>query len=135
MKITEENIAKRGMNCALCIAYQSKIKPCPGCRNNLSNARRGCQNCYYYRCNPKLAYCYECEKFPCQKLRKLDQRYIRKYHMSMIENLLNIKEHVIDNFISQQEKKYTCKNCQEIISVHRDYCLNCKNKIDFDDMK
>lgn len=53
----------------------------------------------------------------------------------MIENLLNIKEHGIDNFISQQEKKYTCKNCQEIISVYRHYCLNCKNKIDFDDMK
>lgn len=131
MKIKKEYIAKCGMNCALCIAFIDKKNPCPGCKSNDINVRRGCQNCSFYHCNHQCNYCFECPIFPCYKLKKLDKRYKEKYHMSMIENLLFLKQYGMEEFLIQQEKKYTCSNCNEIISVHRNVCPYCKNIIEY----
>jgi len=56
----------------------------------------------------KIKYCFECEKFPCEKLQKLDDKYRKKYEMSMIKNLKEIKEKGIEKFLKKQEKKYEC---------------------------
>lgn len=76
----------------------------------------------------KLEYCFECDKMPCRRLMDLDKRYKTKYHMSMIENLEYIKEHGIEEFIEKEEIRWTCSNCGNILSVHRNACLKCKEK-------
>lgn len=49
--------------------------------------------------------------------------------MSMIENLAYIKNHGPEKFLKNEEDKWKCKVCGYGLSVHRDYCINCKTEI------
>ncbi|WP_442485958.1 hypothetical protein ACTMKN_13515 [Bacteroides pyogenes] len=53
-------------------------------------------------------------------------RYRTNYSMSMLENLLYIKEYGETAFLEQQRKKYTCPDCGKLRTVHYDYCIYCK---------
>jgi lipopolysaccharide biosynthesis regulator YciM len=46
--------------------------------------------------------------------------------MSMIENLTFIKKNGIEKFIKSQYRKYRCKKCGELISVHNKKCFKCE---------
>ncbi|NLT18570.1 MAG: hypothetical protein BWX72_01120 [Firmicutes bacterium ADurb.Bin080] len=132
--LKEELIAPCGMNCGLCYAYQFREKDlnkqgfhrayCPGC------IPRG-KNCVYMgkQCKPLseglIRFCYECGDFPCKKLKALDKRYHTKYRMSMIENLLFIREKGVEEFLEQQKIKWKCSKCDEFICCHFGLCLNC----------
>jgi len=74
----------------------------------------------------KSGFCFECDKFPCQRLKQLDIRYQTKYHMSMIENLERIKQYGIDKFLQNEEIRWTCKECDNIVCVHKFICNVCK---------
>jgi len=97
---------------------------CSGCRP------RG-KNCTFMKKHCDLLgkglvqFCYECEKFPCSRLKDLDKRYRTKYHMSMIENLEFIKEHGMERFLEKEEAKWRCPECGEVICCHNGLCLNC----------
>jgi len=130
----EDLIAPCGMNCSLCIAYQfSELDLnnkgfhktyCPGC------VPRG-KNCTYMGENCKqitkglIRFCYECLEFPCERLKYLDKRYQTKYHMSMIENLKNIKAQGMNCFLKGQEIKWLCNECGGVICCHNGLCLTC----------
>ncbi|MGB6606408.1 MAG: DUF3795 domain-containing protein [Atribacterota bacterium] len=97
---------------------------CSGCRP------RG-KNCTFMKKHCDLLgkglvrFCYECEKFPCSRLKDLDKRYRTRYHMSMIENLKFIKEHGIESYLEKEEEKWRCPECGEVICCHNGLCLNC----------
>lgn len=132
-KINKNMIAPCGMNCSLCLGFQRKENHCDGCRNkiDIKYATKGRKSCIIKHCiiinSNKSGFCYECEKFPCKRLKDLDKRYTTKYHMSMLENLKNIKINGINTFLKDELKKWTCKNCNNLICIHRDFCLNCKS--------
>jgi hypothetical protein len=131
-KIDLELIAPCGMNCAICSAYLAFINnipivKCKGCR-----ARN--KQCAFLkkRCKDDLklltgeiAFCSECNYCPCENLRHLDGRYRNNYRMSMIDNLEYIKKYGLKKFAAQQYKKYHCKNCGGLISVHNNKCFKC----------
>jgi hypothetical protein len=126
-------IAPCGMNCGLCIGHLREKKPCGGCfkkdDKNKPNVCRSCSivNCEYLTKN-ESGFCFECSLYPCLRLRNLDKRYSTKYGMSMIENLLFIKEKGLENFLESEQEKWKCENCGSGLSVHRDNCLNCDYK-------
>ena len=127
-------IAPCGMNCGVCVSYLAmkydikkqgfRKKYCSGC------LARG-KNCTFMKNQCDLLgkglvrFCYECENFPCSRLKALDKRYRTKYHMSMIENLEFIKEHGIEKFLEKEEEKWRCSECGEVICCHNGLCLNC----------
>lgn len=131
------HIAPCGMDCSLCISHQFREydlnkygfhrKYCPGC---LPRA----ENCVFMgnRCEllaeGKVRFCFECQNFPCKRLKSLDKRYRTKYYMSMIENLLFIKEQGMEKFLEAEEEKWRCPECGRIKCCHNGLCLNC----DFD---
>lgn len=134
----EENlIAPCGMNCSLCVSYQAMKydlrkqgfhkKYCSGC------IPRG-ENCVHMGDQCELLgkglvrFCYECEKFPCKRLKSLDKRYYTKYHMSMIENLKSIQENGIEIFLDKEREKWSCPKCGEQVCCHNGLCMKC----DFD---
>lgn len=88
-------LAPCGMNCELCHSFQKKT--CPGCRGRSTN-------CIITRCDKRQLYCFECSKYPCRRLRQLDERYRTHYNMSMIKNLEFIKEYGENAFYNNNEK-------------------------------
>lgn len=130
----EDLIAPCGMNCRLCVAYQFKEhdinkrgfhrKYCPGCIPRGKHCLHMADKCELIG-KGKLRFCFECEYFPCKRLKSLDKRYRTKYHMSMIDNLRLIKEQGMDNFLDSESKKWTCPRCGDVICCHNGLCLNC----------
>ena len=128
-------IAPCGMNCGLCIAYQAEKydlkkkgfnrKSCPGC------IPRG-KYCLHMKEHCKkvgegwLRFCHQCDDFPCKRLKSLDQRYRIKYHLSMIDNLQQIKGQGMESFLTGQESKWLCPECGNPICCHNGLCLNCQ---------
>jgi rubrerythrin len=62
---------------------------------------------------------------PCENLDRLDRRYRKRYNMSMVENLKDLKEKGMKKFLRVQEKKYGCPECGDVISVHDGKCYAC----------
>jgi hypothetical protein len=132
--LNSELIAPCGMNCALCcsyLAYKNDLKSkginhtyCKGCRQQ----NKIC-SCIKKKCKlinkDEIDYCYECNEYPCKAVSQLDKRYTTFYRMSEIENLNFIKEFGIKKFLKQQEKKWKCEECGELISCHNGICYSC----------
>ena len=93
-----------------------------------------CRSCSIVNCDllagTESGFCFDCEKYPCTRLKKLDKRYRTNYGMSMIENLEFIKEKGLEKFCRNEEKRWTCKVCGSGLCVHRDFCLNCGTRLD-----
>jgi len=133
-KFSEELIAPCGMNCGICKAYlaysrdpakkRSDTVHCMGCRPRN-------KFCFYVRrhcakiTTGKIKFCFECEGFPCDKIKTLDKRYRTRYGMSMVENLREIKEKGVGKFLKKQREKYKCPECGDVVSVHNGMCYMC----------
>jgi catechol 2,3-dioxygenase-like lactoylglutathione lyase family enzyme len=134
-KFTEELIAPCGMNCRICIGFfgytmsgkKRKMK-CIGCRpkdKSCAFLKKYCKKLT----KKELDYCYECSDFPCYHLKKIDEGYRNRYHMSMIKNLKNIKNYGMKNFLKEQQSKYGCPDCCGVICVHNSKCYSCGKEI------
>lgn len=130
VKFNRAQIAPCGMNCGTCIAYLREKNRCPGCRIASDDKSVSVRRCIITRCayleKTRSKFCYECEKFPCKRLKQLDMRYRTKYRTSFIENLQMIKETGIKKFLDFESERRTCPECGSAVSVHRFFCLNCK---------
>ena len=130
--ITSSLIAPCGMNCRLCRAYIRNKNACPGCRGDDHLKLKTRALCRIKQCEmlkaAGLGYCFDCREFPCDRLNHLDTRYRTKYDMSMIDNLKNIKQAGIRNFIKQEMRRWTCSKCGEITCVHEESCVICGHK-------
>ena len=130
----ENVIAPCGMNCSLCIAYQFmqgdlnqfglKRTYCPGCIDRGKHCTLMAHHCELVG-KGKVRFCYECDTFPCKRLKALDHRYRTKYGMSMIDNLHFIKEHGTEAFLLQEDKKWTHETCGHLRTCHGGMCLHC----------
>jgi hypothetical protein len=131
-EMREDLIAPCGMNCRLCLGYQREKKPCGGCRMepDILYATKGSRSCVIKNCPTiqinKSKLCFECDKFPCRRLKDLDKRYTTKYRMSMLENLATIRDQGMDALLQQQEERWICKKCGSVLCVHREACPGCK---------
>lgn len=134
----EELIAPCGMNCKLCIAYQFMEKDlnkegfhkkyCPGCIPRGDHCTHMGDRCELLG-RGKIRFCYECQEFPCKRLKSLDKRYRTKYHMSMIGNLIFIGSHGLEKFLQKEKEKWKCPQCGAVICCHNGLCLNCELEI------
>ncbi|MEI7883818.1 MAG: DUF3795 domain-containing protein [Clostridia bacterium] len=130
----EKLIAPCGMNCGLCISYLAKQneinqkgfkrKYCEGCLPRAKNCTYMQEQCDLLG-KGLVRFCYECQDFPCNRLKSLDKRYRTKYHMGMIENLEFIREHGMEKFLEKEEQKWCCPICGEAICCHNGLCLKC----------
>jgi len=117
------------MNCALCLGFQRVKNRCSGCNAKNKNKVNHCYVCKIKNCtelvHTESGFCYSCSKFPCNLIKHLDKRYRTKYGMSMVQNLRMIEERGIKYFADKERKKWTCRKCGSLLSVHRDVCQNC----------
>ena len=135
MNFEEVLVAPCGMNCGVCsnrLAQKYDLKKtgifksyCAGCRPRGKNCAFMKKNCDLIG-EGKIKYCFECDTFPCRRLKSLDKRYRTKYHMSMIENLTFIKESGMKKFLEKEEEKWTCPECSGVICCHNGICYSCR---------
>jgi hypothetical protein len=122
-------IAPCGINCGTCFAYLRDKNKCPGCLSIFTSKPKTRLYCKIKNCehlnNTHSRFCYECEKFPCQRLEHIDKRYRTKYKSSLIQNLVTMKEIGITEYLINETNKWTCPNCGSTTSVHRDNCPTC----------
>jgi hypothetical protein len=103
-------IAPCGMNCGVCLHYLRANNKCPGCFSGRKVNGR-CIKCGIKLCkNRHGEYCFDCDNFACERLKRLDKRYKERYKMSEIENLKTIKEKGIKSFLIQEEKRWVDSN-------------------------
>jgi Protein of unknown function (DUF3795) len=125
-------IAPCGMNCAICMNYLRERNKCPGCRGSDTNKPITRVRCKIKKCEffnkDNNNYCFECEKYPCDKLEHIDNRYKTKYNMSMIENLEFIKNSGMTKFLDNERIRWTCNECGGTICVHKGLCYSCGKK-------
>jgi hypothetical protein len=109
-------IAPCGMNCGLCYYHLRDKDQCPGClAGRMVNKR--CLNCAIKLCKERTGdFCFDCEKFPCDRIKQMDARYQKRYGMSVIENLQTIKNQGMDYFLKEQKQKYV--NAEGTLCVH-----------------
>ena len=123
-------IAPCGMNCGICLGYLREKNKCSGCWGDNEHKSKHCVKCIIKNCEllekTNSKFCFDCEKYPCTRLKQLDKRYRTNYNMSMIENLDTIKKVGLDRFVQIEYDRWICNNCGGTICVHRGYCLDCK---------
>lgn len=104
------------MNCGTCLHYLREKNKCPGCYTGKKIGGRTIK-CGIRLCKQRRGqYCFECDDFPCDRLKRLDKRYQDRYGMSEISNLKVIKEKGIESFLANGEKKWIDGNC--VLCVH-----------------
>jgi len=114
--IRKELIAPCGMNCGLCLHFLRAKNKCPGCFSG-RKVNGKCIKCAIKLCKDRQGeYCFNCDKFPCERLQRLDKRYRERHEMSEIDNLKNIKENGIESLLAEEEKKWV--NSEGIYCVH-----------------
>jgi hypothetical protein len=133
VSFNQSQIAPCGMNCGTCYGFLREKNKCPGCRVFSLDKGASIQKCIIQKCvnleETTSKFCYECEKFPCKRLKQLDKRYRAKYRTSFIENLNMIKDKGINSFLEFESIRRTCQNCGSVLSVHRNKCLTCGNLV------
>ena len=130
----KELIAPCGMNCGICSAYlayshnipkkRGKISHCCGCRPRNKQCAFLKKRCESIK-NNQIDFCYECNKFPCDSLKRIVKGYLERYNYSVIDNLLFIKEKGLDEFIMKEKNQYKCRQCGDTICIHNKKCYSC----------
>jgi hypothetical protein len=130
----EDLVAPCGMYCALCSGYlalQNDVKNkgirmpyCQGCRSRNKKCAFLKKRCSLLL-NRTVAFCYECNDFPCEPLKHLDTRYRMLFKTSFIENLQCIEKKGIRQFLDEQEKKWRCPTCGGLLCCHNGLCFHC----------
>ena len=133
--LSAELVAPCGMNCGICIGHLRDRKTCPGCNDpDDSSKAYHCASCVIKQCEhlaqSSEAFCGDCTKYPCARLRQLDKRYRGKYRMSMLGNLSEIHEVGVEAFVGLERARWTCPHCGALVSVHRPVCLACGEPVE-----
>jgi hypothetical protein len=122
-------LAPCGINCGTCIGYLRTRNKCCGCWPDSGSKPPHCSLCAIKNCEhlkvTDSKFCYDCDIFPCRRLKQLDKRYKTKYHMSMLQNLAAIKDIGVENYLDRETTRWSCPGCGSVISVHRENCINC----------
>lgn len=126
-------VAPCGINCGTCLAYLRPINRCLGCRVDFPGKRKTCSGCKIKNCEflseSKSGFCYDCDSFPCEKMRHIDKRYRSKYRSGLIENLVSIQDKGITTFLKLEAEKWACPYCGAATCIHRYECPKCKMKL------
>jgi len=139
-KFHEINLAGPcGFYCGACRHYLARAKGllkkkhlkhgCKGCRIQDKNCAWVKRDCALLR-KKQVEFCFECSDFPCANLKKLNQRHIRDDNISLIDNLLRIKEIGVYKWIEEQEKKWKCPQCGGNICAMDKECCDCGQLVD-----
>jgi rubrerythrin len=134
MNISTTMIATCGINCGFCIAHLREKNPCPGCNLEGPGKPKHCSTCSRKICDQKPAvssFCFECKKYPCIRMRRLDGIYRSKYGVSPVDNLDQINKIGLKKFTKIENARWTCRECGGPIGINDKKCYSCGKQYPF----
>ncbi len=134
-EIREINLAAPcGFYCGTCRHYLARTKGlltekrlkhgCGGCRIQNKRCSWVKRDCVLLG-KRLVAFCFECDEFPCDNLRKLDERHHRDYGVSDFDNLRRIREIGAREWLREQSEKWMCPECGGNLCVMDGVCYDC----------
>jgi hypothetical protein len=122
-------VAPCGVDCALCMRFLRAKDACQGCRADDEGKAASCVGCAIRTCehlaSTASGYCFECTRFPCARLKRLDARYREKYRSSLLENLETIRDRGIDALVAAERATRVCPECGGLECMHTPACIYC----------
>ena len=97
---------------------------CKGCRIQDKKCAWVKKDCALLR-RREVTFCFECVEFPCDNLRELDQRHIHADGVSLIDNLLRIREIGAEPWLREQEDTWSCPECGGALYIVDRECCDC----------
>ena len=121
-----------GMDCLVCSVHLKKKKPCSGCLSDDAGKPERCKDCKIKLCAQAkgISYCFACADFPCQGIHNLEKSYKKRDHLSLLENSQVVKDKGLEFFLQSEKNKWSCADCQGVISLHDKTCSECGKKIE-----
>lgn len=117
-----------GLFCGTCPAYPNS---CGGCLSDY--VAPGCYHCAngFRDCAARhnVTRCYECEKFPCDRLEDFSRRHIVNgicHHAHVIDDLRRMQEVGVEAWAQAQNEAHTCAQCGKLIPWFEQDCPQCK---------
>ena len=127
-----------GFYCGACRHYLARTKGllqekglkhgCQGCRVQDKKCAWVKRDCVLLR-KKQVAFCFECPDFPCDNLKKFDQRHMRDDQLSPVENLLRIQTVGAAQWLAEQEEAWRCPHCGGDLCIMDRQCYDCGRKI------
>ncbi|HZD59258.1 MAG TPA: DUF3795 domain-containing protein [Anaerolineae bacterium] len=133
MEERERLVAPCGIDCGLCKRYLATIRGvakemglprCIGCRPRNKQCKFIKGSCSLLKEN-KVSFCFECEAFPCARLKTLNRRYETRYNYSLVNNLSEIRRIGLGNWVELERERWRCPECGGVISIHDVRCYDC----------
>ena len=135
MMFTADMIAPCGLDCSLCLFAHAKERPCPGCNAESDAKPDYCTKwCRIIPCEKRrqngYRYCDECPDYPCDDLKKLEDRYLTAYPLkeSPMQNLRDIRTLGMEAFLERERRTWSCEGCGGPVCVHNGICRDCGRK-------
>lgn len=108
-----------GLFCGACPSFPDE---CHGCLSDF--VRDGCKNCEkhgFLDCatNHKVTRCYECQEFPCDKLKEFSAKPIINgvcNHAKVIADSMRMKEVGVSQWINEKIVEHTCPKCGKLLT-------------------
>ncbi|MEG2453598.1 MAG: DUF3795 domain-containing protein [Clostridia bacterium] len=125
MKPNEDCAAICGLFCGTCPSFIKNS--CGGClsKNCCCDCFNGFKDC---ASENNVTRCYDCGKFPCEKLKDFSTRHIENgicHHKNVIKDLQEMKDVGVDLWVEKQTVAHTCKKCGRLIAWNKKEC-DCK---------
>lgn len=127
-KISADYLAPCGIDCKLCSRHLDKKRPpCAGCLRGGSVTSTHSDTCRIKQCafTQGLLYCFDCEKYPCVRIRRLEKRYRENYGYLLLEAGETARRQGAGALLEEQRTRYTCPACGGLICLHSGVCSEC----------
>lgn len=114
------------------LGFQEETIQCKGCTSRVISPR--CAKCSFRDCAAKkgISSCFECGDMPCKALIELSEERARKDNLPHLNlclvNLEALKRVGVQNWLKQQEKRWSCKSCGKKLHYYSDTCPDCGAK-------
>lgn len=101
---------------------------CHGCKSD--TVATFCRTCEIKACMEEKGkdFCYQCAEYPCQIISDL-KNDSRPHHSIVFHNLGLIRDNGLDQWLKDQENRWSCPTCGEKYSWYDDKCLNCTRSL------
>lgn len=137
-KFHEINLAGPcGFYCGACRHYLARAKGllkeknlkhgCKGCRVQDKKCAWIKRDCALLK-KGQVTFCFECADFPCDSLKKFDQRHLRDDKLSPVDHLLRIKTIGAEQWLKEQEEEWKCPECGGNLCIMDRECYDCGHK-------